>query len=137
MLIQICSVEHPNLVLTANGHDDHSTITLRLDQNLPNQIWKMEKESSHWYSFRLSKHDSKCLDYDKSNHNLQIYRKHILNDDNQKWKVVEEGEFRFIESKSGEGMVITCAERGLGTPLEVRQNLGARIQKFTIKQVMG
>ena len=135
MLVQLCSVEHPQLVLTTEGHDDHSLITLRLDENLPNQIFKMEKESGHWYSFKLSQHTSKCIDYDKSNHRLQVYRKHILNDDNQKWNVIEEGTFRLIESKSGSGMVMTAAERHLGTPMEVRQNMGARKQKFTIKQI--
>merc|ERR1712066_1009165 len=100
------------------GHDDHSIVSLRVEKNMPNQIWNMEKESGDWYSFRLSQHHSKTLDYDKSNHNCQIYRKHMLNDDNQKWKVVEQGGFRFIVSKSGSGMVLTCAEAGLGTPIE-------------------
>lgn len=136
MLVQICSVEFPNLVLTNMGHDDHSIIELRLDENLPNQIYKMEKESSHWYSFRLSQHTSKCIDYDKDNHRLQVYRKHIINDDNQKWKLIEEGSWRMIESKSGSGMVMTVAEKHIGSPMEVRANIGARVQKFTIKQIM-
>lgn len=135
MLVQICSVNFPSMVLTNEGHDDHDEIHLRLDQNLPNQIFKMDHCSGDWYKFKLSQHDSKCLDYDKSNHKLQVYRSHIINDDNQKWKVIEEGEFRMIESKKGSGMVITAEEREAGSALQVRQNLGMGLQKFTIKQI--
>ena len=135
MLVQICSVEFENLVLTCDGHDDHDKVMLRMDENLPNQIFKMEEDGDH-VVFKLSQHDSKCLDFDKDNHHLQVYRKHMLNDSNQKWTVIEEGEFRMIESAHDSGFVMTCGEAGPGSHVEVRQNLGAGMQKYTIKQVM-
>lgn len=136
MLIQICSVEFPNMVLTNMGHDDHDRIELRLDENLPNQIFKME-EDGDWVVFKLSQHDSKCLDFDHDNHRLQVYRKKIMNDSNQKWKVVEMGEFRMIKSKhdKSDGYVMTVPAAHLGTPMEVRKNIGGGKQKFTIKQI--
>lgn len=123
------------MVLTAMGSNDHSIITLQQDRNQPNQIFKMEKVMGPWYKFKLSQHDGKCLDYDKSNHNLQVYRRHVINDDNQKWQVIEQGQFRMILSKSGNGNVMTCSQRGVGVPMEVRANMGGNHQKFTIKQV--
>ena len=136
MLVQISSLQFPELVLTAMGDQDHSIITLSPNRRLPNQIFRMTKEVGDWYSFKLSQRLDRCIDYDKSNHNLQVYRRHIINDDNQKWRLIQQGMHRIIESKARVNMVMTCAERNVGTPMRVEKNVGGRVQMFTIRQVM-
>merc|ERR1712179_556609 len=106
MLVQICSVHHAGLVLTADGTENGDKVHLKLDYNGPNQIWKMEKDGD-WCVFKSSQTVDQCLDFDKDSHCAQVWDHKFFNTSNQQWKVV--GEHIMSKYDQDVGYVLTSA----------------------------
>merc|ERR1739847_21028 len=134
--IQICLAHNPGLVLTAQGHSDGDHIVLKPDVNAPNQIFEM-KQDDGWCTFRLSQHDSKCLDFDERHNYLQVYRHKHLGNKNQKWRLEDHGPFKFIMTKEDKSdRYCFTAEPAAGRVMVRKWMGGLEHQQFKIKEVM-
>merc|ERR1711997_800953 len=122
--IQICLANNPGMVLTATGHSDGDRIVLKPDVNAPNQIFEM-KEDDGWCTFRLSQHDSKCLDFDEKHNYLQVYRHKHLGNKNQKWKIVDHGHEKYITSKEDKSDRYCFTAQPAEGRVMVRKHIGA------------